>query len=317
MTQPILSIIVPTREGLPEYWIESLLKINGDVELILVHPPGMKKLPISDPRMQQINSSFRGEIIQRMTGLMNASAQYILTVNCDELLHPDIAEITRQYFTKFPDSWVLRLNRKDVTYGDEAGLKSPWETVSNIDEMKTCGVSTGDQNLQDQPNYMVEIPIAPLHNKFDPFCMLRGRKDHHGRHTENFDKKVWKNEMVQATLADIRDAMILSGPFKYFPFWCLDRLLGLSIQAKYYEQGKIIGHILPKPEQIRIEDNPPEYRRTKRFYVFAELLLLKNNPQYGYLWNLILAQFADIPVRAISSINRRLSENKMQKITNG
>jgi len=317
MTQPTLSIVVPTREGLPEYWLEALLKINGDVELILVHPPGMKKLPISDSRMQQINSSFRGEIIQRMTGLMNASGKYILTVNCDELLHPDIAEITKQYFTKYPDSWVLRLNRKEVTYGDEAGLKSPWEAVHNIDDMKTCGVRTGDQNLQNQPNYMVEIPIAPLHNKFDPFCMLRGRKDHQGWHTENFDKKVWKNEIVQATLADIRDAMILSGPFKYFPFWCLDRLLGLSIQAKYYEQGKIIGHKLPKPEQIRIEDNPPEYKRSKRFYVFAELLLLKNNPQYGYLWNLILAQLTEIPVRAISSINRRLSANKMQKITNG
>ena len=111
--------------------------------------------------------------------------------------------------------------------------------------------------------------------------------------------------------------MILFGPFKYFPFWCMDRLLGLSIQARYYEKGKIIGHILPQPEQIRIEDNPPEYRRTKRFYVFAELLFLKNNPQYGYLWNLILAQFAYILVRAISYIFMGLSGDKIQKITNG
>ncbi|WP_339379401.1 hypothetical protein [Okeania hirsuta] len=94
-------------------------------------------------------------------------------------------------------------------------------------------------------------------------------------------------------------------------------LIGLSIQAKYYEQGKIIGHKLPKPEQIRIEDNPPEYKRTKRFYVFAEFLLLKNNPQYGYLWNLILAQLTEIPVRAVSSVSRQLSKNKMQKITDG
>nr|WP_293109397.1 hypothetical protein [Okeania sp. SIO2F4] len=106
MNQGILSIVVPTREGLPNYWIEGLLKIKGDVELILVHPLGMKKLPISNPRVQQINSSFRGEVIQRMTGLMNASKKYVLTINCDEFLHPDIAEITRQYFTKFPDNWV-------------------------------------------------------------------------------------------------------------------------------------------------------------------------------------------------------------------
>ena len=311
MTQPTLSIVVPTREGIPEYWIEALLKINGDVELILVHPPGMKKLPIRDPRVQQINSLFRGEIIQRMTGLMNASKKYVLTVNCDELLHPDIVEITKQYFTKFPDSWVLRLSRKSLKYGDEASLKSPWEGVYNIDEMKTCGVSREDRNLCGKPNYLGEIPIAPLHNKLDPLCIFRGRKDQHGRHTENFDKKVWNNQILQATLTDIRDAMILFGPFKYFPFWCLDRLLGLSIQAKYYEKGKIIGHILPEPEQIRIEENPPEYRKTKRFYVFAELLLLKNHPQYGYLWNLILAQLASIPVRGISYIYRQLSGNKV------
>ncbi len=306
MTQAILSIVVPTREGIPNYWIESLLKIKGDVELILVHPPGMKKLPITDLRVQQINSSFRGEVIQRMTGLMNASKQYVLTVNCDELLHPDIAEITRQYFTKFPDSWVLRLRKKNLEYGDESSLKSPWQPVSNVDEMHTCGVSTGNQNLSGKPNYMVEIPIAPLHNKFDPLCIFRGRKDQHGRHIENFDKKVWKNEIVQATLADIRDAMILFGPFKYFPFWAMDRLLGLSIQAKYYEQDKIIGYKLPEPEQIRTEDNPPEYRRgSRRFYVFAEVLLLKNNPQYGYLWNLIVDQITDIPVSELSAIKRR------------
>ena len=61
----------------------------------------------------------------------------------------------------------------------------------------------------------------------------------------------------------------------------------------------------------RIEENPPEYRKTKRFYVFPELLLLKNYPQYGYLWNLILAQLASIPVRGISYIYRQLSGNKV------
>ncbi|WP_202223949.1 hypothetical protein [Okeania sp. KiyG1] len=58
--------------------------------------------------------------------------------------------------------------------------------------MNTCGVRTGDQSLQNQPNYMVEIPIAPLHNKFNPLCLLGKRKDHQGWHTENFDKKYGK-----------------------------------------------------------------------------------------------------------------------------
>ena len=61
----------------------------------------------------------------------------------------------------------------------------------------------------------------------------------------------------------------------------------------------------------RIEDNPPEYRKTKIFYVFPELLWLKNHPQYGYFWNLILAQFASILVRDISCIYRQLSGNKV------
>lgn len=313
MTQAILSIVVPTREGLPEYWIESILKINGDVELILVHPPGMKKLPISDSRMQQINSSFRGEIIQRMTGLMNASGKYLLTVNCDELLHPDIAEITKQYFTKFPDSWVLRLNRKDVTYGDEAGLKSAWEAVSNIDEMKTCGVTTGDHNLQGQPNYMVEIPIAPLHNKFDPLCMLRGRKDHHGRHTENFDKKVWKNEIVQKGLEDIVKTFKLLGPLKYIPFWTADRLLSLYIQAKFFEKGKIIGHQMPMPEQLRTEANPPEYAMSNRRYVLAEILLLRHYYRYGYFWNLVLSRRSILSLLPRDTIKKIINKLTLSK----
>jgi hypothetical protein len=66
--------------------------------------------------------------------------------------------------------------------------------------------------------------------------------------------------------------------------------LGLFIQAKFFEKGKIIGHLLPLPEQIRVEANPPEYKKSRRFYLLAELLLLKRFPQYGYLWNLIIDQ---------------------------
>lgn len=73
MRQPTFSIVVPTKEGIPEYWLEALWKINGDLELILVNPPGIKKFSISGPRVQEINSLFCGEIIQRMTNLINAS----------------------------------------------------------------------------------------------------------------------------------------------------------------------------------------------------------------------------------------------------
>lgn len=305
MTTPFLSIVIPTREGFSEHWLSELLKIKGDVEFILVHPPGMNRSPVNDTRLRQINSSFRGEIIQRMTGLFNASGTYVLTINCDEYLNPDIAEIADQYFTRFPDNWVMRLSKKSYKFGDKVGLESAWENPPHIDQLQICSKSQGNSHLYQEKGYMLEIPIAPLDNKFDIGCIFRGRKDHHGPHTENFDKKVWKTKMVQEALKGITETMTF-GPIKYIPFWCLDRLLGLFIQAKFFEKGRSVGHLLPEPEQIRVEDNPPEHKRTMRFYVFAEILLLRRFPQYGYLWNLIIHQLVEIPVRALSSIKKRL-----------
>lgn len=306
MAKPILSIVSPTRPGFPESWIQELVKIKGDVEFIVVHPPGLSKHPIEDSRLQQINSPFKGEIIQRLTGLLNARGTYVLTVNCDEYLNPDLVEIVVDYYKRFPDSWVLRLNRKDFDYGDKRMFDNPWETLKNIDQLKVCSKAEGNSNLFTQTNeYMLEIPIAPVDNKFDWLCVFRGRQDHHGPHTENFDKKVWKNQLVQETIQEIASMMNVAGYVKYVPFWCLDRLLGLFLQAKFYEKGKVIGHLLPSPEQIRIEDNPPQYRRTRRFYVFAEIFLLKRFPQYGYIWNLIIHQIREIPVRAVASIMRK------------
>ncbi len=37
---------------------------KGDIEFILVHPPGVKPSPVNDPRMKQIVCALRGEIIQ-------------------------------------------------------------------------------------------------------------------------------------------------------------------------------------------------------------------------------------------------------------
>ncbi len=289
--KPILSIVIPTREGIEENWFKQLLKIQGEVEFILVNPPQVY-YNFDDIRLRQITSALRGEIIQRMTGLLNARGEYILTINCDEYLHPDIAQITRMYFDKFPDSWVLRLARKNFQFGDKTILEDNWESLENF----------GD--LSDR---LIEFPIAPLENKFDMGCFFRERKDHHGRHTENFDKKVWKTKLVQESLNEMIDFIPIFGPFKYLPFWCLDRLLGLYIQAKFFEKDKKIGHLLKQPEQIRIEDNPPEFKRTMRFYVFAEIWLLRSFPQYGYLWNLIINSFSAIPIRAFSSVKRKIT----------
>lgn len=305
MAKPVLSIVSPTREGFSEHWLAELLKVKGDVEFILVHPPGLASHPSSDPRLKQINSAFRGEIIQRLSGLLNASGTYTLTINCDEYITPDIAEITVRYFQRFPDSWVVRLNKKSFKFGDKENLDKLWLPVPDIDQLEVRAKTAKSKYLPKIKIFLREIPIAPLNNKFDFGCLWKGRKDHHGFHTENFDKKIWKTTMVQETLQELIAVMNVAGPFKYVPFWCLDRLLGLAIQAKFFEENKIIGHTLPAPEQIRVEDNPPEYRRTRRFYVLAEVLLLRRFPQYGYFWNLIIDQLRAIPLRGLETMKRQ------------
>ena len=309
MSQPVLSIVVPTREGFSEHWIAKLLTVQGEVEFILVHPPGMAKHPATESRLQQINSAFRGEIIQRMTGMLNASGKYILTINCDEYLTPKIVQVATDYFTRFPDSWVVRLSRKGFKFGDRSGLESPWQDIPPIKDLPICfhdKEKNKDRDISyEKGNCLLEIPIAPLNNKLDLGCFFRKRKDHHGIHTENFDKKIWKNAMLQETLQDLIKTMTFFGPIKYIPFWCLDRLLGLFIQAKFFEKDKIIGHLLPQPEQIRIEENPPEYKKSRRFYIIAEILLVKRFTQYGYLWNLIIDQVRGSLSRGINFALRR------------
>jgi hypothetical protein len=314
MTAPYLSIVVPMREGVPKEWFDAFLSVEGDVEFILVYPPGCQPDDYTDPRLRQFVSPFRGEIIQRLSGLLNARGTYVLTINCDEYLIPSILTLVEQYFQRFPDSWVLRLSTEKADYGDKAALFAPWQAWPDMAQVETCSHRQGNQGLYNQGR-LLDIPIAPLENKFDIGFLWRGRRDHHGSHTENFDKKVWKNERVQAALQEILQAMVLLGPVRYLPFWCLDRLLGLSLQAKFHEPGLTIGHKMPQPEQLRSEDNPPEHQRRGRFYIFAEILLIRRFPQYGYLWTLVGHQIREIPVRALSSLGRKLKPFKSAQMS--
>ena len=306
---PFLSIVVPMREGVPAQWLEALRRVQGDVEFILVYPPSAQLEKIADERLLQLVSPFRGEIAQRLTGLLNASGRYVLTFNCDELIHPEVPELARRYFEQFPDSWVMRLSKEEFPYGNTAALNAPWEALpENLAALPICRQADGNLALYES-GHMLEIPIAPMHNRFDWRCWWRGRRDHQGPHAENFDKKVWVNEKVQATLQEILPGLGLVGPVKYLPFWCLDRLLGLALQAKFYDAARpkqVIGHKLPRPALLRVEDNPPEFRRRGRFYLFAEIILLRRFPQYGYIWNLIVHQIREFPVRAMSAVKRRL-----------
>ncbi len=302
---PFLSIVVPMREGVPQEWFQGFLAIEGPVELILVYPPGATPEGPPEPRLRQLSCPFRGEVIQRLTGLLNARGTYVLTINCDEYLHPEILTLAQRYFQRFPESWVMRLSTQSYAYGDEAGLKAPWKPLLAVETVGVCSYRDRTQARYEQGD-LLEIPIAPLQNRFDWGLLWRGRRDQRGSHTENFDKKVWRNERVQAALQEILKAMHVFGPFQYLPFWCLDRLLGLMLQAKFFQPGITIGHKLPQPEYLRSEDNPPSHRRRGRFYFFAEVLLIRRFPQYGYLWNLVINQLREFPVRAILNRRRRL-----------
>lgn len=310
MTFPFLSIVVPMREGFSPQWLEDLLRVKGNVEFILVHPPGVKPEPCDDGRLRQMVSPFRGEIIQRLSGLLNATGTYVLTFNCDEYINPDVPAIAQRYFQQFPQSWVMRLAKKEYEYGDEAALHEPWvNPPEDLTTLALCRKADDNLRLYEQEGRMMEIPIAPMRNRLDWACIWRGRRDHLGPHAENFDKKVWVNEKVQAALQEILQGLELGGPIKYLPFWCLDRLLGLTLQAKFYDPAQpdqVIGHKLPHPAQLRVEDNPPEYRRRGRFYFFAEIILLRRFPQYGYIWNLIIHQIREFPVRTVLSVQRKL-----------
>lgn len=311
MAHPLLSIVVPMREGFSAHWFAQLLLVQGDVEFILVHPPGVRPEPCADNRMRQLVSPFRGEIIQRLNGLINASGTYVLTFNCDEYINPETPALAQRYFQQFPESWVMRLAKEEYAYGDEAALNAPWgELPQDLTALPICRKAEDNLRLYEEEGRMMEIPITPMHNQFDLSCIWRGRRDHMGPHAENFDKKVWINAMVQAALQDVLRGLTLAGPIKYLPFWCLDRLLGLTLQAKFYDENQpeqVIGHKLPYPSQLRVEDNPPEYRRRGRFYIFAEIILLRLFPQYGYIWNLTIHQIREFPVRTLLSLQRKFT----------
>jgi len=178
------------REGFGEHWLGELLKVKGDIEFILVHPPGVKPSPVNDPRMKQIVCALRGEIIQRSTGFLNTRGTYILTINCDEYLHTEIVTLVKDYFDRFPNSWVLRLARRGFPYGEREKLESTWPTIPDVNSLAICSRRENNSNLFKDNNYLLELPIAPLDNPFNPQVFLNQRRDQNGPHLENFDKNV-------------------------------------------------------------------------------------------------------------------------------
>lgn len=298
--KPILSIVTPTRGNFSEYWLEQLLKVRGSVEFVLVYPPDIPAKSLEDSRIKPLTSPYKGEMMQRFIGLLNASGEYVLALDDDDFVHPDVVELSTKYFQLFPQSWILRLRKLVVDISDQATLKKDWDTIPDVEQTDIC------QTYQ-QGNYtgLLEVPIAPLETPFNPqYLMTPFQKE--GIYFENFNNIIWKNQIVQAALPDLSQATKLLGVLTWIPASGFDRLLGLFVQAKSFQQDAIIGHWMPQPEQIRYVDKPPELK-PPRFHVLSDVLLVKYFPQYGYFWNLFFSKLYGVPRTVGKTIKWKLA----------
>ncbi|MBD2345332.1 glycosyltransferase family 2 protein [Anabaena subtropica] len=319
--KPLLTIVTATRGNFSDYWLEQLLKINGDVQFILVYPPEATIKNIDDPRVRNLRSPYKGEVIQRFTGLLNVESDYVLALDDDDFAHPDIVDFTSKYFQLFPESWVLRLKIQNIPYTDEERIKQAWEPNPDIEQLEICKKTPDNPFPYQKGNYkgLLEVPIAPLDKSIDIRHIIipwHQRTDQNGIHFENFNNRIWQTARVKPALQELSNAMKITGALTWLPAWSLDRLLGLFVQAKFYEKDIIIGHAPPKPEQIRYIVRDGSLKESRPI-LLAELLLLKCYPQYGYLWNLIFWQMHTIPkswARSVKIKLTKLKKTEMSKI---
>ncbi len=295
--KPFLSIVTPTLGRFSEYWLESLLSIEGDVEFILAYPPHSDTLTINDLRLKVIISDFIGEVMQRAAGLRHAKGKYVLALDDDDYVHPNIVELAKDYFDKYPGSWLFRLQKHGIDYKNMQDIRAPWKPVKKVEKMK-----------------LLEIPIAPLRKRFEPMALWPQyrRKDHHGIHSENFVDRIWRNDLVQPAVDDFFDCLKIFGQVRYIPpknSYGFDRVMSLFLQAKYFEPGIKIGHWIKDSEaQIRKVHMPNELKPA-RFHFLSHLVLVKKFPRYGYLWNLFFETFWDIPRKIGKALKIRQRQN--------
>lgn len=308
--QPILSIVTPTTGKFSEYWLEQLLQVKGNVQFVFVYPTDTKPRTINDVRVKVLISPYKGEMFQRFVGLLNASGEYVLALDDDDYVHPDVLKLITEYFKKFPQSWVLRLQKAIIDFKDEEKIKREWDKIPNIEQLEVCKKTEEDPYPYQQGNYqgLLEVPISPLDNKFEPRYAIwptTDRKDARGYHFENFNNIVWRNELVQQALPDLAQTTKALGAMTWIPLSGFDRLLGLFVQAKFFHKDAIIGHWMPKPEQIRYIDKPATLK-PPRFHVVSDVLLVKRFPQYGYFWNLFLNKLYGVPRTAAKAVKYNL-----------
>ncbi len=287
--QPLLSIVTATRGNFSEPWFARLCQIRGDVELILVYPPGVEPAAFTEPRIKVLHSPYRGEIVQRGLGLLNALGKYVIALDDDDFLHPDITAIIPTYFARCPESWALRLRVASIDHDQPARILGDWQPLPPISELTLVPRQTHDH---DPETILQEVPIAPLNKRFQwrSLWVNTRRSDHHGAHIENFNNVVWRTESVKPALVELFTHTQVHGPILWLPFWSLDRLLGLFIQAQLFQADQKIGHWLRGAEQVRKIERPSIIKEIRTMFP-ADLLLALKFPQYGYFWNLFFEQF--------------------------
>ncbi|MGK7903322.1 MAG: glycosyltransferase family 2 protein [Hormoscilla sp.] len=298
-SKPILSIVTPSLGKFSDYWLSQWLKVKGSVELVLVYPPNTPVRLVKDPRIKLIISPYKGEMMQRFVGLLNALGEYVLALDDDDFVHEDVVRLTEQYFNRFSQSWILRLQKENIDISDFHRIQQEWQAIPDVRQLEICKKTPENPYPYQKGNYtgLLEVPIAPLDKNFDirhAIWPLMERKDNHGYHFENFNNIVWKNQMVQEALPELSQVTKLMGALRWIPSSGFDRLLGLFVQAKFFRKDAIIGHWMPKPEQIRYIDKEPSLK-PPRFHVVSDVLLVKKYPQYGYLWNLFFNKLYGVP----------------------
>lgn len=288
--RPYLTIVTCTRGNFSDYWLEQLLRIKGNAEFLLIYPPGCQVPVFPDKRIRVVISPLKGEVIQRLSGLLNAEGKYTLALDDDDYLYPDIVFVCEQYFNRFPNSWVFRLR---IGYAGKNNINyrlKDWEKIPDINSLNIY--SSKDRPKDKQAQGLLEVPIAPLTNWIDLKCIFNPfnkRKDQFGPHMDNFNNRVWKTDIVKNTLPHFIKHMNIIGPLKWVPFWGFDRPPCLFIQAVNYKKGLILGHWLMQGEQV--QRAATKFRSSEdRYYWPAEMMPVKAFPQYGYFWNIFFEQ---------------------------
>jgi len=265
-------------------WYDALLHIQGEVEFLVIYPPQVAPRHFADRRVRVLTGGRRGEVSQRLLGLQQARGSYVLALDDDDYAHPEIAALTENYFARFPESWVLRPLIQDIAFDNADALRQPWMPLPDILTLPVIM----PQAVPHSQEYCIPLPIAPLETRFrwrHLFVPWSARRDMSGVHFENFNNRVWKNARVQPALAALATSLE-----RRPPRFTLDRLLGLYVQAYYFQRGSYIGHWLRGSYQIRRTYRPTALKE-RRNYFWADSLLARHFPQYGYLWNLFFWSF--------------------------